>query len=104
MQNLTDYTATLQIIFKKEGSQTYKKIFIALQDINFVGHAQIIFSIYKKSVLQSYTEQNAKRNTFVCADLKDLIHFLCTQKAYFSEILFTNLSKSLLVSTSPLPR
>ncbi len=27
-----------------------------------------------------------------------------TQKAYFSQILFTNLSKSVLVSTSPLPR
>ncbi len=30
--------------------------------------------------------------------------FLYTQKAYFSQILFTNLSKSVLVSTSPLPR
>ncbi len=30
--------------------------------------------------------------------------FLCTQKAYFSQILFTNLSKSVLVSTSPWPR
>ncbi len=38
------------------------------------------------------------------ADLKDLILFLCTQKAYFSQILFTNLSKSVLVSTSPLPK
>ncbi len=28
----------------------------------------------------------------------------CTQKAYFCQILFTNLSKSVLVSTSPLPR
>ncbi len=28
--------------------------------------------------------------------------FLCTQKAYFSQILFTNLSKSVLVNTSPL--
>ncbi len=37
------------------------------------------------------------------AELKDLRLFLCTQKAYFSQILFTNLSKSLLVSTSPLP-
>ncbi len=35
---------------------------------------------------------------------KDLRLFLCTQKAYFSQILFTNLSKSVLVSTSPLPR
>uniref|UniRef100_A0A671MWX2 Myotubularin-related protein 13-like n=1 Tax=Sinocyclocheilus anshuiensis TaxID=1608454 RepID=A0A671MWX2_9TELE len=32
----------------------------------------------------------------------DLRLFLCTQKAYFSQILFTNLSKSVLVSTSPL--
>ncbi len=29
--------------------------------------------------------------------------FLCAQKAYFSQILFTNLSKSVLVSTSSLP-
>ncbi len=33
---------------------------------------------------------------------KDLRLFLCTQKAYFSQILFTNLSKYVLVSTSPL--
>ncbi len=41
---------------------------------------------------------------FSWAELKDLRLFLCTQKAYFSQILFTNLSKSVLVSTSPLPR
>ncbi len=41
---------------------------------------------------------------FSWAELKDLRLFLCTQKAYLSQILFTNLSKSVLVSTSPLPR
>ncbi len=56
-----------------------------------------------------YTEQNYKRNTFFglhfsWAELKDLRLFLCTQKAYFSQILFTNLFKSVLASTSPLPR
>ncbi len=40
---------------------------------------------------------------FSWAELKDLRLFLCTQKAYFSQMLFTNLSKSVLVSTSPLP-
>ncbi len=30
--------------------------------------------------------------------------FLCTQKAYFSQIFFTCLSKTVFVSTSPLPR
>ncbi len=54
-----------------------------------------------------YTEQNYKRNTFVFAPFfmswtQRL--FLCTQNTYFSQILFTNLSKSVLVSTSPLPR
>ncbi len=38
------------------------------------------------------------------AEPKDLRLFLYTQKAYFSQILFKNLSKSVLVSTSPLPR
>uniref|UniRef100_A0A673CFD9 Interferon regulatory factor 10 n=1 Tax=Sphaeramia orbicularis TaxID=375764 RepID=A0A673CFD9_9TELE len=38
----------------------------------------------------------------ITAELKDLKLFLCTQKAYFSQILFINLSKSVLVSTSPL--
>ncbi len=32
------------------------------------------------------------------AELKDLRLFLCTQKAYFCQILFTNLSKSVLVN------
>ncbi len=41
---------------------------------------------------------------FSWAELKDLWLFLCTQKAYFSQILFTNLSKSVLESTSPLLR
>ncbi len=54
-----------------------------------------------------YTKQNYKCNTFVFApifrELKDLRLFLFTQNAYFSQILFTNLSKSVLVSTS-LPR
>ncbi len=55
-----------------------------------------------------YTERNYKCNTCFCpnfswAELKYLRLFLCTQKAYFSQILFTNLSKSVLVSTSPLP-
>ncbi len=53
-----------------------------------------------------YTDQNDKCNTFVFfphfswAELKDVRLFLSTQKAYFSQILFTNLSKSVLVSTS----
>ncbi len=41
---------------------------------------------------------------FSWAELNYLRLFLCTQKAYFSQIWFTNLSKSVLVSTSPLPR
>ncbi len=57
-----------------------------------------------------YTEQNYKSNTLVFAPIfhemnsKDLRLFICIQKAYFSQILFTNLSKSVLVSTYPLPR
>ncbi len=45
-----------------------------------------------------YTEQNYERNTFVFApifswtELKDIRLVLCTQKACFSQILFTNLS------------
>ncbi len=35
---------------------------------------------------------------FSWAELKALRLFLCTQKAYFSQILFTNLSKSVLVN------
>ncbi len=35
---------------------------------------------------------------FSWAELKDRRLFLCTQKAYFSQILFTNLSKSVLVN------
>ncbi len=45
-----------------------------------------------------YTEQNYKCNTFIWAELKDLRLFLWTQNAYFSQILFTNLSKSVLVN------
>ncbi len=45
-----------------------------------------------------YTEQNYKRNTFIWAELKYLRLFLWTQKAYFSQILFTNLCKSVLVN------
>ncbi len=41
---------------------------------------------------------------FSWAELKDLRLFLCTKQAYFSQILFTNLSKSVLVSTSLLLR
>ncbi len=43
-------------------------------------------------------EQNHELNS------EDLRLFLCTQKAYFSQILFTNLSKPVLVSTSPFLR
>jgi len=51
-------------------------------------------------LLTKYTEQNNKRNTL---DFAPIFHelnskiwlFLWTQKAYFSQILFTNLSKSL---------
>ncbi len=41
---------------------------------------------------------------FSWAELKDLRILLYTQNAYFSQILFTNLYKSVLVSTSPLLR
>ncbi len=50
----------------------------------------------------TYTYQNYKGNTFCphfsWAELKYLRLFLWTQKAYFSQILFTNLSKSVLVN------
>ncbi len=36
--------------------------------------------------------------TLLFFELKDLRLFLCTKKAYFSQILFTNLSKSVLVN------
>ena len=51
-----------------------------------------------------YTEQNIKTLLFLLPffSLKDPKHFLYTQKNNFSQILFTNLSKSVLVSTSPL--
>ncbi len=41
---------------------------------------------------------------FSWAELKDLRLFLCTKNTYLSQILFTNLSKSVLVSPSYLPR
>ncbi len=37
-----------------------------------------------------------KRPHFSWAELKDLRLFLCTQKVYFSQIMFTNLSKSVV--------
>ncbi len=61
----------------------------------------------ESSQTQSNTEQNYKRKTFVFAPIFHELRsetFLYTQKAYFSQILFTNLSKSVLVSTFPLPR
>ncbi len=48
-----------------------------------------------------YTEQNDKREHFCfCPIVHELNSrlFLWTQKAYFSQILFTNLSKSVLVN------
>ncbi len=48
-----------------------------------------------------YTELNDKRDTFVFAPIVHELNsrlFLCTQKTYFSQILFTNLSKSVLVN------
>ncbi len=50
-----------------------------------------------------WTEQNYKRNTFVFAPIFHELNtrsklFLFAQKAYFSQILFTNLSKSVLVT------
>ncbi len=65
--------------------------------------------IYMYVYIYTHTEKSYKQHFCFCphfswAELKDLRLFLCTQKAYFSHILFTNLSKSVLVSTSPLPR
>lgn len=57
-----------------------------------------------------YPAQKYKRNPFVFAPIshelnpKDLKRFLCTQMTYFSQILSTNLSKSVSVSTFPLLR
>ncbi len=77
---------------------------------------RVYFQIFKNIIyIYIYTEQNYKLNTFVffcfCniahfswAELKDLRLYLCTQKAYFSQILFKDLYKSVLVNTSPLPR
>ncbi len=49
-----------------------------------------------------FTDQNYKHFCFCphfsWAELKDLRLFLCTQKAHFSQILLTNLSKSVLVN------
>ncbi len=60
------------------------------------------------SIRLIYTVQNYKFNTFfapIFHELNSKIYdFLCTQKAYFTQILFTNLSKSVLVSTDHLPR
>ncbi len=42
--------------------------------------------------------------TLVFAPIFHELNSLCTHKAYFSQILFTNLSKSVIESTSPLPR
>ncbi len=47
-----------------------------------------------------YTLNKIINATLLCTHVHN---FICTQNAYFSQILFTNLSKSVLVSTS-LPR
>ncbi len=73
-------------------------------------HIHIYTHTVYTACIYIHTEQNYKCNTFVFAphfswaELKDLRLFLYTQKAYLSRILFINLSKSVLVSTSPLPR
>ncbi len=45
-----------------------------------------------------WTKLKMQHFCFCPHELKDLRLFLCTQKAYFSQILFTNLSKSVLVN------
>ncbi len=85
-----------------------KNTFLGQFEISELIHECVYVNIYIH-IIYIYTENNYKHNTCFCphfswAELKDLRLFLCTQKAYFSQILFTNLSKSVLVSTSPLPR
>ncbi len=81
---------------------------------NLYGYQQAL--VYDDTILVQYINlSNIHKNYFLVitkcfcphfsrAELKDLRLLLCTQKAYFSQILFINLSKSVLVSTSPLPR
>ncbi len=54
-------------------------------------------------VTMYYTQNKIMQHFCFCprfsrAELKVLRLFLCTQKAYFSQMLFTNLSKSMLVT------
>ncbi len=60
-------------------------------------YIDIYIYIKKMNYCCLHTDQNYECNTFVFAPI-------FKQKAYFSQMLFTNLSKSVLVSTSPLPR
>ncbi len=59
--------------------------------------------IYIYIYIDIKTEQNYKRNTFVFAPIfhelnLKILDFFYEQKVYFSQILFTNLSKSVLVN------
>ncbi len=85
-------------------------IYLILFNISLFIQMVIVYShlCNTSASMDRYSDQNYKRIPFVFAhfswaELKDLSLFQCTQKAYFSQILFTNLSKSVLVSTS-LPR
>ncbi len=92
LDSLFDHTAKSADIF----TQFNSKILINLYDI----YIYIYIYIYTHTHTYIYF---CFCPHFSWAELKDLRLFLCTQKAYFSQILFTNLSKSVLVSTS-LPR
>ncbi len=82
---------------------------IEIFQIMLLTHTHTHTHTYIYIYIYTYRLYNYKCHTCFCphfswAELKDLRLFLCTQKAYFSQILFTNLSKSVLVSTFPLPR
>ncbi len=94
-------TRTLQKCFIRTGYSFQPSIRL---NSNKYTHIYTYITIHTHTL----TEQNYKRNTFVFARIfmswtQRSKTFLCTQKAYFSQTFFTNLSKSVLVSTS-LPR
>ncbi len=64
--------------------------------------------VYIYTHTHTYTEQNYKRNTFVFAPIfhelnSKIQDFFYVHKAYLSQILFPNLFKSVLMSTSHVP-